>query len=76
MSDENQTTNDADVVAVEAWSKKCQDLRIELQKSIIGQDEVIEQVLIAILARGHALLEGVPGLAKTLMISSLSLIHI
>lgn len=72
MSDENQTTNDGDVIAVESWAKKCQELRTELQKSIIGQDEVIEQVLIAILARGHALLEGVPGLAKTLMISSIA----
>ncbi|MBK94589.1 MAG: AAA family ATPase [Planctomycetaceae bacterium] len=72
MSDENQTTNDGDVTAVESWAQKCQDLRTELQKSIIGQDEVIEQVLIAILARGHALLEGVPGLAKTLMISSIA----
>ena len=72
MSDENQTTNDGDVIAVESWAKKCQELRTELQKSIIGQDEVIEQVLIAILARGHALLEGVTGLAKTLMISSIA----
>ena len=39
---------------------------------IVGQDEVIEQVLIAIFARGHALLEGVPGLAKTLLVSSLA----
>lgn len=72
MSDENQTTNGGDVKAVESWASKCQDLRTELQKSIIGQDDVIEQVLIAILARGHALLEGVPGLAKTLMISSIA----
>ena len=72
MSDENQTTNSGDVKAVESWAAKCQDLRTELQKSIIGQDDVIEQVLIAILARGHALLEGVPGLAKTLMISSIA----
>ena len=72
MSEENKTTNDGDVKAVESWANKCQDLRTELQKSIIGQEDVIEQVLIAILARGHALLEGVPGLAKTLMISSIA----
>jgi MoxR-like ATPase len=72
MSEENQTTNDSDVAAVESWAVKCQGLRAELQKSIIGQEDVIEQVLIAILARGHALLEGVPGLAKTLMISSIA----
>jgi MoxR-like ATPase len=44
----------------------------ELQKIIIGQDEVIEQVFAAIFTRGHCLLEGVPGLAKTLMVSTLS----
>jgi len=44
----------------------------ELQKVIIGQDEVIEQLFAAIFTRGHCLLEGVPGLAKTLMVSTLS----
>lgn len=44
----------------------------ELRKTIVGQDEVIEQVLVAILAEGHALLEGVPGTAKTLMVKSLA----
>jgi len=44
----------------------------ELQKVIIGQDEVIEQVLAAIFTRGHCLLEGVPGLAKTLLVSTLA----
>lgn len=44
----------------------------ELQKVIIGQREVIEQLFAAIFTRGHCLLEGVPGLAKTLMVSSLS----
>ncbi len=47
-------------------------LKTELAKVIVGQDEVIEQLLLAILARGHCLLVGVPGLAKTLLISSLS----
>ena len=44
----------------------------ELQKVIIGQHDVIEQLFAAIFTRGHCLLEGVPGLAKTLMVSSLS----
>ena len=44
----------------------------ELQKVIIGQDDVIEQVFAAIFTRGHCLLEGVPGLAKTLLVSTLS----
>jgi MoxR-like ATPase len=44
----------------------------ELQKIIIGQDDVIEQIFAAIFTRGHCLLEGVPGLAKTLMVSTLA----
>ncbi|MFT7644292.1 MAG: MoxR-like ATPase [Pirellulaceae bacterium] len=44
----------------------------ELQKVIIGQDEVIEQLFAAIFTRGHCLLEGVPGLAKTLMVSTVA----
>jgi MoxR-like ATPase len=44
----------------------------ELQKVIVGQDEVIEQLFAAIFTRGHCLLEGVPGLAKTLMVSTLA----
>ena len=44
----------------------------ELRKAIVGQDEVIEQLFAAIFTRGHCLLEGVPGLAKTLMVSSLA----
>ena len=44
----------------------------ELQKIIVGQDEVIEQLFAAIFTRGHCLLEGVPGLAKTLMVSTVA----
>jgi len=47
-------------------------MKEELGRVIVGQDEVVEQLLLAILTRGHCLLVGVPGLAKTLMISSLS----
>lgn len=47
-------------------------MKQELQKVIIGQDEVIEQLFAAIFTRGHCLLEGVPGLAKTLMVSTLA----
>ena len=50
----------------------CQKIRDQVGKIIVGQDDVIEQLLIAILARGHCLLEGVPGLAKTLMVRSLA----
>ncbi len=47
-------------------------MRSELSKMIVGQDEVIEQLFAAIFTKGHCLLEGVPGLAKTLMVSSLA----
>ncbi|WP_434776921.1 AAA family ATPase [Neisseria sp. Ec49-e6-T10] len=49
-------------------------LRNELKKAVIGQDKVIEEVLIAFLAGGHVLLEGVPGLGKTLLVRSLATI--
>ena len=50
------------------WSQK---LRDEIGKAVIGQDAVIERMLVALLANGHVLLEGMPGLAKTLLIKSL-----
>jgi len=50
------------------WSQK---LRAEIGKAVIGQDTVIERMLVALLANGHVLLEGMPGLAKTLLIKSL-----
>lgn len=47
-------------------------LKKEIQKVIVGQDEVLEEILVALLAGGHCLLEGVPGLAKTLMVRTLA----
>lgn len=47
-------------------------LKKEIQKVIVGQDDVLDEILIALLAGGHCLLEGVPGLAKTLMVKSIS----
>jgi len=61
-----------DVAAVERCRQAYERMRTELGKVIVGQNEVIEQVLIAMFGRGHALLEGVPGLAKTLLVSSLA----
>jgi MoxR-like ATPase len=57
-------------MSVEATSQR---IRQEIAKAIAGQEHVIEQALIAILANGHVLLEGVPGVAKTLLVRSLSL---
>ena len=62
----------SDVAAVQRCQQAYTRLRDELAKVIVGQSDVIEQVLIAMFARGHALLEGVPGLAKTLLVSSLA----
>lgn len=52
--------------------KKLPDLKAEIGKVIIGQSEVIDEILISFLAGGHCLLEGVPGLAKTLMVKTLA----
>jgi MoxR-like ATPase len=61
-----------DVMAVTRCQEAYAKIRKELSKAIVGQSEVVEQVLITMLSRGHALLEGVPGLAKTLLVSSLA----
>ena len=51
-----------------SWSQK---LRAEIGKAVVGQDAVVERMLVALLANGHVLLEGMPGLAKTLLVRSL-----
>ena len=69
MSDSSQHSDGEAVAACRAsYQRICE----ELGRVVIGQHDVIEQVMIALLARGHALLEGVPGLAKTLLIRSLA----
>ena len=65
-------SDQADVAAVQRCQTAYGMIRDELSKVIVGQHEVIEQVLIAMFARGHAILEGVPGLAKTMLVSSLA----
>lgn len=62
----------SDVEAADAFLEKFKVLKKEISKKVIGQQEVIDQVLISIFAKGHALLVGVPGLAKTLMINTIS----
>jgi len=52
--------------------EKISSLKSEIQKVIVGQDVIIEEMLIALMAGGHCLLEGVPGLAKTLMVKTMS----
>ncbi|HEY5793251.1 MAG TPA: MoxR family ATPase [Chthoniobacterales bacterium] len=62
---------DASADAVEFRNKFVQ-LKTEIQKVIVGQDEIIENVLIAIIGGGHVLLEGVPGLGKTMLVRSIA----
>jgi MoxR-like ATPase len=62
----------SDIEAVENLHTAYENIRAEIAKVIIGQDKVIEQLLISLLSSGHCLLVGVPGLAKTLMISTLA----
>jgi len=61
-----------DAKAVEKLGKARDAIVSELRKSIVGMDDVIDEMMIAIFARGHCLLVGVPGLAKTLLVSSLA----
>ena len=61
-----------DVRAVEEFGVKYKTLQKEIAKVIVGQDEVIKFVLISIFSKGHCLLVGVPGLAKTLLVNTIS----
>lgn len=72
MSDVETSQQQDDLAAIERLRDQMTEVRAELSKVIIGQEEVVEQLLICLLARGHSLLMGVPGLAKTLLIQSLS----
>ncbi|TMU50613.1 AAA family ATPase [Flagellimonas algicola] len=62
----------SDVAAVESLVKKHQELKDEIAKVIVGQEKVIEQILLSIYTGGHSLLIGVPGLAKTLMVNTIA----
>jgi MoxR-like ATPase len=61
-----------EVEFVESLSEKIKSIKFEIAKVIIGQEEIIDQLLIALISRGHCLLVGVPGLAKTLLIKTLA----
>src|SRR5215470_13386821 len=61
-----------ELAAVEKLQKSYHDMKAELGRVIVGQEAVIEELLIALFCKGHALLVGVPGVAKTLLISTLA----
>lgn len=69
---DNVEMKDADLESIEFLKKARQTLTQEIGQVIIGQQDVIEQLLMALFSRGHCLLVGVPGLAKTLLISTLA----
>ena len=68
----SQLAPENDIAMIEKLRSAHQRLRKEIGKVIIGQDQVLDQLLMAIFCRSHALLMGVPGLAKTLMVSTLA----
>jgi len=68
----NPSSATDDVAAAERLAHVHRALRDQMQRIIVGQDEVVEQLLISLFAGGHCILEGVPGLAKTMMISTLA----
>ena len=73
MTAERQdAADDGAIEAIEKLTQVHSDIRRELAKAIVGQDRVIGELLIALFCKGHCILEGVPGLAKTLIISTLS----
>ena len=62
----------SDVTAIQNLVQKRIELKQEISKIIVGQDEVVDQILLSIFSGGHALLVGVPGLAKTLMVNTIA----
>lgn len=62
----------SDTAAINQLVEHYKELKNEIHKVIVGQDEVVDQVLISIFSRGHCLLVGVPGLAKTLLVNTIS----
>src|SRR5438309_764544 len=71
MSDTQELAQN-DLESIKQLRDAFNDIRKQLARVIVGQDHVIEELLIALFSRGHCILEGVPGLAKTLMISTLA----
>jgi MoxR-like ATPase len=72
VTEKEHPISDADLARAEEMGRKKSEITGEIKKVIIGQDKVIEEILIALFCRGHCLLVGVPGLAKTLLISTLA----
>jgi MoxR-like ATPase len=67
-----QSKGESPVELLEACAAACTRLKRQVAKVVIGQDQVVDNMLVALLGRGHALLVGVPGLAKTLLVASIA----
>ncbi len=72
MNNMSNTQYKSDVKAIDAFVEKYEALKAEIAKVIVGQDEVVKNIIISIFSRGHGLLVGVPGLAKTLMVNTIA----
>src|SRR5258708_17668584 len=72
MSEQTSDLAQSDMESIRKLRDAFTNIKQQLSRVIVGQDEVIEELLIALFSKGHCMLEGVPGLAKTLMISTLS----
>src|SRR5882672_2069295 len=71
MADITATPGEVDTAAISDFVRRAKDIEIELRKVIVGQHDAVRQVLLALFAGGHVLLEGVPGLGKTLLVRTL-----
>ena len=67
-----QTAYKSDVEAVDALASSYKELKAEIGKIIVGQDDVVKAVILSLFSNGHSLLVGVPGLAKTLLVSTIA----
>jgi MoxR-like ATPase len=68
----DKTSDDVDLAELDELNRAYASIREQMSRQIVGQNDVVDQLLIAVFARGHCILEGVPGLAKTLMVHSLA----
>ena len=72
MSEIKNVTNDANTEKVQKFSESIKKIKDELRKDVVGQNEIVDNVIIAIIAGGNVLLEGVPGVGKTRLVRSLA----
>ena len=71
-NDQASSLNENEVNELQDLQRSFESIKEEISKTIIGQEEAIEKIFICMLSQGHALLMGVPGLAKTLLVNSIS----